>query len=107
MDYLLKAGIGENKKIIENQAKDTVENLIYCRNIMKGHGIRRSILISNSFHLRRIWYIAKSIGFHVDFYCSRNTKTIFRQTFHTINELRIFMKIFWANKECSIPSKLK
>ncbi|XJZ26608.1 YdcF family protein [Bacillota bacterium Lsc_1132] len=100
--YLVENGIGEDRIIIENKAKDTIENLFYCGDIMKAYRIKTCMIVSNSFHLRRVRYIAKSIGFNTDFYCSRNLKTILKQALRTINELRIFIKTFRTLKEWRI-----
>jgi uncharacterized SAM-binding protein YcdF (DUF218 family) len=97
--YLVKKQVDENTIVLENDAADTIENLINCKKIMKAHHFKTCIIISNSFHLRRIRYIANSIGFNLDFYCYRNLKTLLKQVIRTINELRVFIKTFFLLKK--------
>jgi uncharacterized SAM-binding protein YcdF (DUF218 family) len=93
--YLAKNQVDEDTILLENEAANTIENLLNCKTIMKAHNLKTCIILSNSFHLRRIRYIANSLGFTCDFYCDRSSKAIVRQGFRTINELRIFIKTFY------------
>lgn len=93
-EYLVKNGVDEEKIILENEATDTIENLVNCRKIMKADDLKTCLVISNSFHLRRIQYIARSIGFTCHFYCHRDRKTIFSQRIRTMNEFSLFFKTF-------------
>jgi vancomycin permeability regulator SanA len=92
--YLVKNGVEKERILLENEAMDTIENLVNCRKLMEAHQLKTCTIISNSFHLRRIHYIACSIGFYSGFYCDRNLKTIVKQGIRTLNELRLFFKTF-------------
>jgi uncharacterized SAM-binding protein YcdF (DUF218 family) len=90
--YLVKKQVDENRILLEKEAANTVENLKNCKKIMDSNHLKTCIIVSNSFHLRRVQFIARSIRFPSNYYCYRNPKTILKQGIRTINELRVFIK---------------
>ncbi|RDW15349.1 YdcF family protein [Oceanobacillus chungangensis] len=89
-DYLVKHGVKGNMIILDPAAMTTIDNIVNCKSIMKDHQLKSSLIISNSFHLRRINYIAKMLDFKTDFYCSRKPSAILKQGIRTLNEFRVF-----------------
>lgn len=93
-DYLIEKGINPRHILIEKESKDTIENLVNCKEIMKEEDLHSSIMISNLFHIRRMKYIAMKLGFETSFSAKRNLQVIINQSIRTMNELRIFIKTY-------------
>ncbi len=90
-DYLIQNGIHRDKVLMEKESRDTIENLVNCKRIMERENIRSFLMISNSFHIRRITMIAQALGLEPAFYASRNIWSITRQFTRTLNEMKLFM----------------
>ena len=56
-------GINENKLILENQSRNTVENARNSKEIMQRYGFSRPILVTSGFHMPRSMLIFKREGF--------------------------------------------
>lgn len=97
--YLVQNGIEEGLIILETEAKDTIENLLNCKAIMTEEGFHTCTVVSNSFHLRRIRFIANYIGLPINVYCKRDIVSIIKQTKLTLSEIRIFIFTYLALKK--------
>lgn len=58
---LIEQGIESDKLILEDQSKDTYENLVNSQKIMKDKNLNRAIIVSNKFHLRRAKMISEKL----------------------------------------------
>ena len=56
-------GINENKLILEDQSRNTVENARNSKEIMQRYGFSRPILVTSGFHMPRSMLIFKREGF--------------------------------------------
>lgn len=90
-DYLVSKGTDPDRIEMDTHSKDTIENLQNCQAMIHEKGLHTCIIVSNSFHIRRIGMIADSIGLPARFYADRQWHTILRQGVRTINELRAFI----------------
>lgn len=52
-NWLVEKGIAADRVIIEDKARDTVENAIYSTEILKKYNPKRVILITSASHIRR------------------------------------------------------
>lgn len=93
-DYLVEKGVPAEKILPDHEAADTFENLENCRAIMELHQLHTSIVISNSFHIRRIQYIAKAIGFSPSCFADRSFGALSRQWYRTLHELKAFVTTY-------------
>jgi len=89
-EYLQEKGIPKEKILLETKAMDTIENILFTKEIAEGLGCSACTIISNSFHLRRIRHLAKEFRFPVQLYCRRGLKALFSQFSLTFNEVRIY-----------------
>jgi uncharacterized SAM-binding protein YcdF (DUF218 family) len=90
-DYLVSKGIDPDRIKLDIHSKDTIENLQNCQAMMREKGLQTCLIVSNSFHIRRIGIIADSIGLPARFYADRQWYAIARQGIRTINEMRAFI----------------
>lgn len=98
-DYLVKHAIPENKILLETAAKNTVYNIVNCSSILKTNHLETILLISNSFHIRRIKYIMEKQQLSASFYATRNIKTIMKQFKLTFAEISAFkLTLSWLKK---------
>lgn len=56
---LIKYGINEHSIILEDKSGNTSTNIKNCTQIMKDRQFNSAIIVSNLFHLRRVWILAK------------------------------------------------
>ncbi|MCM2534820.1 YdcF family protein [Neobacillus pocheonensis] len=89
-EYLIKHGIEPNRILVENESRDTVENLQFTKKIMEQAGFKSCVIVSNSFHMRRITMIAKNVGLGATCYCKRSLITALKQWNPTIKEIKAF-----------------
>ena len=62
-DWLIQNGIEETKIYMEDQSTSTAENIKNALEIIKTNGLNDKIAVStNSFHLYRVRYLAKSVN---------------------------------------------
>ncbi|WP_175532017.1 YdcF family protein [Paenibacillus sp. yr247] len=89
-DYMIQNGLDIRKIYVEDQSLDTIQNLVNCKEIMSRQSLRTCVIISNSFHLRRIGFIAQTLGMHANFYAYRTFSVLLWQILPTLNELKAF-----------------
>ncbi len=69
-DYLVKAGVPEDRIILEDCSTSTAENLRFSKELMQQHGFQPEttpvVIVSNSFHLARVRMLAKRCGLDAD-----------------------------------------
>jgi len=66
-DVLRKSGVAAEDIIIENNSRNTYENALFTRDLVKVKGIKgRFLLITSSFHMRRSVACFRKVGFDVD-----------------------------------------
>jgi len=51
-NFLLGEGIDKNKIIMEDQSKNTMENLTFSKKIMESRGFKTAVVVSNKYHLK-------------------------------------------------------
>lgn len=59
--FLMGYGIKESVIIMEDKSKNTKENLIFSKSIMKEKGFKNAIVVSNKYHLKRASLMCKSL----------------------------------------------
>ena len=62
-DLAIKYGVLDKDIIIENNSKDTIENIKNCYNLLKNeiNELKNIIIITSEFHIKRSYLIAKNI----------------------------------------------
>src|SRR5207247_1331686 len=58
-------GVPEGAITLEDQARDTVQNIQFSRAIMAAHGWRTAILVTEPHHIKRAMLIAQDAGLAV------------------------------------------
>jgi uncharacterized SAM-binding protein YcdF (DUF218 family) len=71
-DVLIRRGVPQDRLLLENVSRNTVHNVVNCGILMKEHGLHSCLLVSNSFHIRRMKYILKSLKLPAYFYARRS-----------------------------------
>ena len=64
-DYLIAAGISEERIVMEYKSTSTYENLLYSKSILP-ESVTAITVISNDFHLKRAIYLADVVGLQAD-----------------------------------------
>jgi uncharacterized SAM-binding protein YcdF (DUF218 family) len=60
--YLTDKGIPSDKIYLEDKSYNTYQNLFNSREIMREHGFRQAIIVSNASHIRRSLVLAQQLG---------------------------------------------
>jgi uncharacterized SAM-binding protein YcdF (DUF218 family) len=104
-DYLIGRGVTEERILLENQSRNTVHNIVNCGILLRQYGLRSCLLVSNSFHIRRMKYIMKRLNMPAYFYAGRSLRTLFRQWKLTFQEIRAFRKTLpWVEKALNLET---
>jgi uncharacterized SAM-binding protein YcdF (DUF218 family) len=98
-DYLVSRAIPEERLLLEQKSRNTVHNIVNCKILMNEHGVETCLLVSNSFHIRRMKYIMSDLGISASFYASRDFMQLVRQWRITFQEIRAFrLTLPWLAK---------
>jgi uncharacterized SAM-binding protein YcdF (DUF218 family) len=62
---LVDLGVPASRVIIEDKSRDTMENAQYTREICAGHGYKKIILLTSSYHMKRSEKAFRKIGMAV------------------------------------------
>jgi uncharacterized SAM-binding protein YcdF (DUF218 family) len=62
---LLEGELGTPVKWIETQSRDTAENAAFTRDILEPLGVRRILLVTHAYHMRRAQSAFERVGFAV------------------------------------------
>lgn len=58
-DYAISLGIDAKVIIIEGKSRSTYHNLMYCHQLLKDYNLKTSLVITNSWHLRKADHYAR------------------------------------------------
>lgn len=64
-EYAITQGISKSCIIIENQAKSTYHNMLYCKEMMERNHFMSCYIVTNSWHIMKAEYYAKK--FQLDY----------------------------------------
>ncbi|WNQ09459.1 YdcF family protein [Paenibacillus aurantius] len=104
--YLLSQGIPPRLIVEESWSRNTVQNMVNCGLLMEERGLRTCLVVSNSFHIRRMKYIVKALGMKAMFYADRSPRAVFRQGKLTVQEIRAFrLTLPWLEKVSGMPRR--
>ncbi len=60
--YALEHGVPESALLLEKKSRTTLENLRYARELMKEHGLKSALLVSDPLHMERSVRMMKDLG---------------------------------------------
>ncbi len=69
-NYAIELGVDENDIFLEEEAQDTIANIIYSKLLMDEYGWKNMIFVSSDFHMKRIKLISDYIfddTYNIDF----------------------------------------
>lgn len=66
-NFLLDKGIDKNKIIMEDQSRNTMENLAFSKKVMKGKGFKTAVVVSNKYHLKRVSLMSKRLKMNTSY----------------------------------------
>jgi len=91
-EFLKERGVPETSIILEDKSRNTFENLINLKEIIKEKGFQKVALITSDYHLKRVEMIAKNINLKIFGFPSFSKKDIKFRFKKLITEF--FKKIF-------------
>ena len=93
-NILIKSGIDSNKIILEDESRNTSENIKFSSKIMKKLNYKNAIIVSNNFHLRRTKILTKKNNLKATFkgFTSLDLNHIFPEVYGVIREIPAIIK---------------
>jgi len=67
-NFLLDKGIDKNKIVMEDQSRNTMENLDFSKKVMEGKGFKTAVVVSNKYHLKRVSLMSKRLKMNTSYY---------------------------------------
>ncbi len=61
-EFLVTQGLDENRILLEDLSRHSLENIIFSKKILESHDYQHAAVITNRYHLYRIYLSSKSIG---------------------------------------------
>ena|SRR6476619_6183836 len=61
--YVKRHGVPEGAILLENEGRTTRESLLAVSRILKSRGMKSAILVSDPFHMLRLWILSRRFGF--------------------------------------------
>lgn len=102
-NYLVAAGIPEDKLLLEMKSTDTYENLLFSKEIAEQHDLQSYIIITHNYHGKRSADIAKFI--HMESVQVAGVKTqVLNESYHYTREVFAYTK--WQINKLLIPIHL-
>jgi len=64
-NYLMAKGVPEEDILVENQSRNTYENLLFSKRLMEKHHLRSALVVSHGYHLARATEMAATLQLDV------------------------------------------
>lgn len=64
-DLALAEGVEAAQVVVEERARNTIQNALFCRPLLRRHHWRRVVVVTDSFHVPRTAYIFRRFGLRV------------------------------------------
>lgn len=95
--YLVEKGIPAKKVLKEDKSSNTVQNLMFSKQLMEQYRLETFVIITNLFHIRRTKYIMHRLGMEGGFSANRSFRSIasfqLKLTFLEIRAFRLTLPI--------------
>lgn len=99
-NYLLNAGIPEDRLLLESHSRDTYENLSFSKRVADLHGIHSVMIITHHYHTKRAEDIASFVDFgHVQ--TAGFETEVLNEGYHYTREMLAYTK--WQLNKLLIP----
>ncbi len=68
--FLIDLGVKARDIIVEDKSRDTVENALFVKQILLKRGLRKGLLVTSAYHIRRAKYLFEKTGLEIIPYSS-------------------------------------
>ncbi|WP_214627777.1 YdcF family protein [Paenibacillus agaridevorans] len=96
-NYLVERGVPAKRVLKEDKSLNTVQNLMYSKQLLEQQRLESFIIITNLFHIRRTKYIMQRLGMKGGFSANRSFRSIaifqLKLTFLEIRAFRLTLPI--------------
>lgn len=100
-DWLVRQGTSETRIVLEDESRNTLENLVYAREILGVRGVERPIIVTSRYHAARSSILATGLGIAHDI-CPADRPSFFhpaafvRSLFEALMINWYYVGKFWA-----------
>ena len=67
-DWLVGEGIAPDRVMKEEKSRNTLENLLQARDLMRGYGFHHALLVTSRYHLARAAIIGRGLNLSLDLF---------------------------------------
>jgi len=99
-EYLLNAGIPDDRLLLESHSRDTYENLLYSKRVADKNGIHSVMIITHHYHTKRAEDIAHFVDFQHVHTAGFDTQVL-NEGYHYTREMLAYTK--WQLNKLFIP----
>ncbi|TCP21880.1 uncharacterized SAM-binding protein YcdF (DUF218 family) [Scopulibacillus darangshiensis] len=104
-NYFIENGVKKERILLENRSLNTVHNIVNCKIMLKEYNLQTCLLVSNSFHIRRMKYIMETLDIPASFYAKRSLTAVIKQLSLTFQEIRAYrLTKPWLEKALGMDS---
>ncbi|MDO5058528.1 MAG: YdcF family protein [Neisseria sp.] len=96
--YALRQGVPERDMVLENTSRNTYENLVNIRPLLRERGWTKAVIVSDPYHLARAAAVARDLGMNADFSATpttRYTDTRKKLKFAAAEATQLFAYYWW------------
>lgn len=93
-NYLISKGISPNVIFQDNTSTSTMTNLINSKEIMEAKGFKTALIVSNKYHLKRAYLMAKKLGIEASYSGVFNSNHRLEELSGFLREILAIMKFY-------------
>lgn len=102
--FAIKQGVPAEDIVFENKSKDTFQNLVNARALMRKHRLKKAVLVSDPYHMARARAIALDLGMDIVLsptptsrFSQASKETQQRFFLQESHALFVYRLLFWGN----------
>ncbi|MBQ3574819.1 MAG: YdcF family protein [Clostridia bacterium] len=97
--YFMRADIPEDRIIMEDQSRSTLENLRFSKKIMEAMGMETAMIVTSDYHAERALWMARDLGIDAAVAAAKSPEKIKSQVKATLKESVSWIKYMLTRKK--------
>ena len=97
--YFMRADIPEDRIIMEDQSRSTLENLRFSKKIMEAMGMETAMIVTSDYHAERALWMARDLGIDAAVAAAKSPEKIKSQVKATLKESVSWIKYILTRKK--------
>ncbi|CAJ1003625.1 MAG: YdcF family protein [Brevibacillus sp.] len=89
-NYLVEQGVPADRILMESEATNTYENLLFSRQIMQQNGLHSALVVSHDYHLARAMDMTRALG--ISAHPVGTKSNVMYRPYHLVREVLAYTK---------------